>query len=206
MTKKNDWGKEIIQAGSDVAGLASDAGIPGIGLIAKFADHFYNKHLQNRFKKFVSDAEIDDKLLSEIAENESYSNYLYAILETVRQTHGKAALVSLALIYRDKWNNEAYLAAATRAFSQISDNTIRAFVKIYETALTEEGVLSLKEERDGNLFFHHLYSEAVELIQRNFFVMTAGSTGIHSNTAIHGMKWIHTESYYSYCKIALSRV
>lgn len=38
---KIEWGKEIVQAGSDAAGLAKDVGIPGVGLLARFAQHFY---------------------------------------------------------------------------------------------------------------------------------------------------------------------
>lgn len=41
MTNKYlEWGKEIAQTGSEVSDLASDIGVPGIGLIAKFAEHF----------------------------------------------------------------------------------------------------------------------------------------------------------------------
>ena len=93
--KKIEWGKEIVQTGSDVAGLATDTGIPGVGLLAKFAQRFYDKHLQKRFQKFISDAEIDKEMIDRITEDESYSNYLYATLETVRQTHSKVGLVTL---------------------------------------------------------------------------------------------------------------
>jgi hypothetical protein len=37
MRKNIEWGKEIIQAGSDAAEIARDAGIPGVGLLARFA-------------------------------------------------------------------------------------------------------------------------------------------------------------------------
>ena len=112
--KKIEWGKEIVQAGSDIATLAKDVGIPGIGLLAKFAQRFYDKHLQKRFAKFLSDAEVNEEMINKISADENYSNYFYAALETVRQTHSKIGVVALALIYKDHWNDEAYLIAAMR--------------------------------------------------------------------------------------------
>jgi len=71
--KKIEWGKEIVQAGSDVATLAKDVGIPGIGLLAKFAQRFYDKHLQKRFEKFLADAEVGEEMINKISADENYS-------------------------------------------------------------------------------------------------------------------------------------
>jgi len=203
--KKIEWGKEIIQAGSDVASLAKDVGIPGVGLLARFAQHFYDKHLQKRFEKFLSDTGIDDEFLSRVLEDETYSNCFYGILETVRQTHSKVALVALALIYKDHWNDEPYLIAAMQAFSQMSDRTINAFVLLYESIPPEQNYLSLSVKKGEERHFHDLYNEGVELIHRNFFVMSSGAA-MHANGPVQGMKWDHTDSYYVYCKSAATRV
>ena len=203
--KKIEWGKEIVQAGSDAAELAKDVGIPGVGLLARFAQHFYEKHLQKRFEKFVSDAEIDEELISKISADETYSNCFYAILETVRQTHSKIGLLALALIYKDHWNDEPYLIAATQAFSQVSDATLSAFVLLYEAIPEGQEYLTLKVQKGEEGHFHDLYNEAVELIRRNFFIMSTGA-GMHANGPVQGMKWEHTDSYYGYCKSAMARV
>ncbi|ADP96732.1 hypothetical protein ABWH88_05275 [Marinobacter adhaerens] len=196
--KKFEWGKEVLQAGNDVAGLAKDVGIPGIGLLARFAQEFYDTHLQRRFERFVSDAEIDEEFIESILDNETYSNCFYAVLEATRQTHSRIGLTALALIYRDHWKDEDYLIAAVQAFSQISDKTILAFIELYESIPSDENWLSLKMKKDEEEQFHDLYNEAVELIRRNFFVMsTYGS--MHANAPVQGMKWHHTDSYYSYC-------
>lgn len=206
MSKKNlEWGKEIVQAGSDIAGLAQDVGVPGIGLLAKFAQHFYDRHLQKRFEKFVSDAELDEELLRRITDDETYSNCFYGMLETVRQTHSKIALVALALIYKEHWNYEPYLIAATQAFWQMSDRTIHAFIELYESIPEGRNYLTLSVQEDGEGQFHESYNEAVELIRRNFFVMSNGA-GMHRNGPVQGMMWEHTASYYSYCKAAQARV
>jgi len=202
--KKIEWGKEIIQAGSDVASLANDSGIPGIGLLAKFVQVFYDKHLQKRFEKFLSDSEIDGEMMHRICEDENYSNYLYAALETIRQTHSKVGIIALALIYKDHWDDGAYLMAATRAFSQISDKTIDAFISLHESIPTDRNYLVLKVQKDGEGHFHDLYNEAVELISRNFFVLSTSSV-VHANGPVQGMKWNHTDSFYEYCQAAKAR-
>lgn len=203
--KKIEWGKEITQAGSDVATLAADSGIPGVGLLAKFAQSFYNKHLQKRFEKFISDAEVDEEMIAKILEDETYSNCFYATLEAIRQTHSKVSVVVLALIFKDHWKDEPYLIAAVRAFSQISDNTIDAFISLYETIPEDKNYLVLSVQEDDGGHFHKMYNEAVELIGRNFFVTSTGA-GMHANGPVQGMKWDHTDSYYSYCKAARDRV
>ncbi|MOA49672.1 hypothetical protein D3C78_1725760 [compost metagenome] len=58
---------------------------------------------------------------------------------------------------------------------------------------------------DGGGEFHGLYNEAVELISRNFFVMSGGRNGMYANGPVQGMKWAHTESYYNYCKLAVEK-
>ncbi len=203
--KKIEWGKEIVQAGSDVADLAKDVGVPGIGLLAKFAQRFHDKHLQKRFAKFLADAEVDEEMIDKILANEDYSNYFYAALETVRQTHSKVGLVALALIYKDHWNKEAYLLAAMRAFSQIDDRTLDAFISLYESIPSDQNHLVLRTQKNDEAHFHELYNEAVELIGRNFFVMSTGA-GVHANGPVQGMKWDHTDSYYNYCQAAKTRV
>ena len=203
--KKIEIGKEIIQATSDVADLAKDTGIPGIGLLATFAQHFYDKHLQKRFAFFLSDAEVDSKMIENIIENEDYSNYFYAVLETIRQTHSKIGVIALALIYKDHWNDEEYLVAAMRSFSQISNKTIDAFILLYESIAPDKNYLFLQKQKENQTQFHDLYNEAVELISRNFFVMSAG-TSMQANGPVQGMKWDHTDSYYKYCKAAKARI
>ena len=197
--KRMEWGKEIIQVGSDVAG------IPGIGLLSKFAQHFYDKHLQKRFEKFISDAEIDEEMIKNILEDERYSNSFYATLEAVRQTHSKIGVVALALIYKDHWNDEPYLISAMQAFSQISDRTIDAFISLYESIQKDRDYLVLGIQKDEGGEFHELYNEAVELIGRNFFVTSVGAR-MNANGPVQGMKWEHTDSYYDYCRAAKDRV
>lgn len=200
-----EWGKEIVQFGSDIAGLTKDVGIPGVGLLARFGQHFYEKYLQQRFEKFVSDAEIDQELLNKIISDETYSNCFYAVLEAVRQTHSKIGLVALALIYHDYWDNEAFLIGAMYSFSQISDQSIEAFIALYESIPADQDYLDLSVRKDGERYFSDLYSEAIELIRRNFFAMTAG-TMVAANYPIQGMKYSHTIVYYEYCQKAKARV
>jgi len=202
--KKIEWGKEIVQATSDVGKLSTDLGISGVGLLAKFAQRFYDKHLQKRFAKFLSDAEINEEMINKISKDENYSNYFYAALETVRQTHSKMGVIALALIYKDHWNDEGYLISAMRAFSQVSDRTLNAFISLYESIPPDKNHLFLQTQKDGEAHFHDLYNEAVELINRNFFVMSTGA-GMHANGPVQGMKWDHTDSYYEYCKDAKAR-
>ena len=200
-----EWGKEIVQFGSDIAGLTKDVGIPGVGLLARFGQHFYEKHLQQRFEKFVSDAEIDQELLSKIISDETYSNCFYAVLEAVRQTHSKIGLVALALIYHDYWNNEAFLIGAMYSFSQISDQSIEAFIALYESIPADQDYLDLCVHKDGERYFSDLYNEAIELIRRNFLAMTAG-TMVAANYPIQGMKYSLSKVYYEYCQKAKARV
>lgn len=200
-----EWGKEIVQFGSDIAGLTKDAGVPGIGLLARFGQHFYEKHLQQRFAKFVSDAEIDQELLNKIISDETYSNCFYAVLEAVRQTHSKIGLAALALIYHDNWNNEAFLIGAMYSFSQISDQSIEAFIYLYDSIPADQDYLDLCVHKEGERYFSDLYGEAIELIRRNFFAMTAGNM-VAANYPIQGMRCSHSKIYYEYCQKAMARV
>ncbi len=200
-----EWGKEIVQAGSDIAELAKEGGVPGVGLLARFIQHFHAKHLQQRFEKFISDAEIDQELIQKIMSDETYSNCFYAVLEAVRQTHSKIGLVALALIYRDYWDNEAFLIGAMYSFSQISDQSIEAFITLYESIPVGQDYLDLLAQKDNERCFSELYAEATELIRRNFFVMSAGSH-VAANYPIQGMKWSHSKTYYEYCQKAKARV
>ncbi len=199
--KKIEWGKELLSAGSEVAELADSSGIPGVGLLGKFALVFYERQLRRRFSRFVTDAEVDESLVRKIISDETYSNCFYAVLETVRQTHSKIGVSALALIYRDHWDDEAYLVGAMQSFSQISDQVIDAFIELYESIPSNQDYLILKVQRDGEERFHDRYNQAVELIRRNFFIMSTGS-GMHANGPVQGMKWGHTETYYGYCKAA----
>jgi hypothetical protein len=200
---KNDIAKEFIQAGNDIAGLAADVGIPGIGLVTKITEIFYEKHLSKRFENFIKNSEIDIDIISKIQNDDDHMNRLYAVLETVRQTHSKIGLTALALIYRDHWNNEDYIIGALQSFSQISDKVINAFMVIYDAIPPEQDFLDLLNYSIDGTEFNDLYNEAVELIRRNFFVMSTGPGGVYMNGPIQGMKWKHTASYYEYCKSAI---
>tara|TARA_R110002073_G_scaffold336369_1_gene532567 strand:- start:599 stop:1213 length:615 start_codon:yes stop_codon:yes gene_type:complete len=195
--KNRDWLKELATTANEI----SEAGVPGIGLLAKFAAQFHTKQLEKRFEKFIEASEIDDSLLEKVIENEDYSNFLYSTLETVRQTHSKLGLAALALIYKDHWNHEEFLIDALRAFSQVSDKTLLSFIELYESIPEDKDYLELKVRKDGAGHFHDQYKEAVELIGRGFFVQSDGS-GIHANGPIQGMKWDQTREYYEYCKEA----
>lgn len=74
--KKIELVKEIVQAGSDVAELATDAGVPGIGLMVIFVQGFYERHLQKRFAKFLSDAKVDQAMIDKILSDENYASML----------------------------------------------------------------------------------------------------------------------------------
>lgn len=204
-SEKIEWGKEIAQAGSDISEIGRDVGIPGVGLLARFAQTFYDSHLQGRFEKFISDAEIDEQMIKKISADETYSNCFYSILESVRQTHSKVGIVALALIYKENWDNEAYLIAASRSFTQITDTVIIAFIELYESMPADKNYLELVVQKDGDQQFHSLYREAVELISRNFFVSSIGASMV-ANGPMQGMKCDHTESYYNYCKKAKDRI
>lgn len=197
--KKIARGMDVVQAGSDLSQLAQETGVPGVGLLGRFAQHFYQRHLQKRFETFASEAAVDQSMIDMILSDENYSNYFYATLETVRQTHSKVGLAALALIYKEHWNDEDYLMAATRAFSQVSDKTLNAFISLYDSIPQDSATLELRVKARGDEYvFHNLYNEAVELIARNFFVLSTGAT-MHANGPVQAMKWEHTDSYYAYC-------
>jgi hypothetical protein len=196
--KKIEWGMEAVQLGSEVANLASGVGIPGIGLIGKFAQGFYNRYMISRFDNFCNNVEIDEELIQKIQDNENYSNCFYSVLETVRKTHSKLGLTALALLYKDHWDNAKILTPAMRSFSEISDEIILAFISLYESIPEDKNYLELSETDGKEKVFHHLYEEAVELIGRGFFVQSAYSS-MHANMPIQGMKFDHTDLYYRYC-------
>ena len=196
-----EWIKEIVQTGSDIAELANNAGVPGVGLLARFSQHFFEKHLQRRFERFVTEAEIDPEFIDKIVNDETYSNCFYAVLETVRQTHSTIGLAVLALIYHDCWDDEAFLIGAMHSFSQISDKTIEAFITLYDSIPAGQDYLNLIVHKNNEQCFHDLYAEATELIHRNFFVLTTG-TNLAANYPVQGMKWTHSKTYYDYCQKA----
>ena len=202
---KIEWGKEIAQFASEVSDTAQDIGIPGISLIGKFAQAFYAKHMKKRFEEFCKNSEIDEDLIQKIQNDENYSNCFYSVLETVRRTHSKIGLIVLALLYKDYWNDENILIPAMRSFAEISDNTINAFIELYESIPDGKDYILLSETKDGENVFHHLYSEAVELINRNIFLQSA-YTAMHANMPIQGTRFDHTDLYYKYCVKAKKRV
>jgi hypothetical protein len=203
--EKIEWGKEVVQFASEVSDAAKDAGIPGIGLIGKFAQTFYAKRMKSRFEDFCKNAEIDEDLINRVQDDEGYSNCLYSALETVRRTHSKIGLTALALLYKDYWNNEKILIPAMRAFAEISDQTILAFIELYESIPEGKDYIILSEVKDGETVFHHSYPEAVELINRNVFMQSA-YTSMHANMPIQGTRFDHTDLYYKYCVEAIKRV
>lgn len=206
MDKNNlNWGLKGLQFGSDLAEIAVGSGIPGVGAIVGFSRLFYDKYLQGRFEKFLTEAEVNQELIDKICDDEVYANCFYAALEVVRQTHSKIGVSALALIYRDHWNDESYLIGAMESFSRISDKTIEAFITLYEALPADRNHLELMVVEGDDRFFDPLYNEAVELIRRNFFVMTRASGGMTPNGPIQGMKWGHTSSYYDYCVAAKAR-
>ncbi|HHI5412138.1 TPA: hypothetical protein ACPXMY_003638 [Vibrio metoecus] len=194
MSKAIEWGIEL----ANVSNELSDAGLPGISLLGKFAHGYYNSQLEKRFHKFCITAELDEDLVNKITESEEYSNCFYASLETVRQTHSQLGVIALALIYKDHWNNPDFLIPAMRAFNQVSNVTLLAFIELYESIEQEKDYLELMVVSNGNAEFHPKYNEAVELIHRNFFVQSV-SASMNANEPMQGMKWVHTEKYYDYC-------
>jgi hypothetical protein len=204
MDKKKliEMSKECLQYANE---LAKDSGVPGIGLVGYFSQHFFDLYLRTRFQEFVDVAGVDVKFLNKIVNDENYSNCLYSALETVRRTHSKIGLAVLALIYKDHWNNPDFLIPAVRAFGEISDNTIMAFVRLYESIPEEKGFLKLSVYKDGEGYFHPNYNEAVELITRNIFVQSS-YTGMAENMPIQGRILNHTKEYYRYCKDAIAFV
>ena len=185
--------------------LAKDSGVPGIGLVGYFSQHFFDVYLRSRFQEFIDVAGVDVDFLNKIVDDENCSNCLYSALETVRRTHSKIGLAVLALIYKDHWNDSDFLIPAVRSFAEISDNTIKTFVKLYDSIPEEDGFLELTVRKDGEKLFHPDYNEAVELINRNIFVQTS-YTGMAQNMPIQGMIWDHTKEYYRYCKDAIAFV
>lgn len=185
--------------------LARDSGVPGIGLVGHFCHVFVNKYLESRFKKFLEDAAVDEAFLCKILKNEDYSNCLYSSLETVRRTHSKLGLAVLALIYRDYWDKPDFLISAMRAFAEISDNTIRRFVELYESVIKKGGVIDLFFIKRKDADFYSEYKDGVELINRNFFLQTT-CMRVGNNNPIQGTVWKNTEIYYKYCKEAMATV
>lgn len=185
--------------------LAKDSGVPGIGLVGHFCHIFFDKYLESRFKKFLEDASVDEAFLCKITKNEDYSNCLYSSLETIRRTHSKLGLTVLALIYKDYWDEPDFLISAMQAFAEISDNTIRSFIELYESVVKKDGVLDLfsVKRKDGD--FYSGYKEGVELINRNFFLQTT-CMRLGENNPIQGTVWKNTEIYYKYCKEAVAIV
>ena len=200
-SERIEWGTELAQAASEIADVAKDAGIPAIGLLGRFAQHFYSDYLNSRFRMFAESIELDNEFVQRILADETYANCFYAILETVRQTHSKLGLATLARIYHEHWNDEVLLVAAAQSFSQISDRTINAFILLYEGIPADTDHLDLRIRKDDQGYFHDRYNEAVELIRRNFFVMSAGPASF-ANGPVQGMKWEHTDLYYRHCKAA----
>ena len=200
---------ELIDASTELAQyvneLAKDSGVPGIGLVGHFCHIFFDKYLESRFKKFLEDASVDETFLCKITKNEDYSNCLYSSLETIRRTHSKLGLTALALIYKDYWDKPDFLISALQAFAEISDNTIRSFIELYESVVKKDGVLDLfsVKRKDGD--FYSGYKEGVELINRNFFLQTT-CMRLGENNPIQGTVWKNTEIYYKYCKEAVAIV
>ena len=196
--KKIEWGIEVVQLASEVVDATGGMGVPGINLFGKFAQNFYNRHLVKRFDDFCRNAEIDNRLIEQIQENENYSNCFYSLLETVRKTHSKLGLIVLALLYKDYWDNEKVLIPATRSFSEISDPVLLGFIELYKSIPKDKDYVDLYEMKDGERVFHHLYPEGVELIIRNIFLQSS-SSAMHANGPIQGTKWEYTDLYYKYC-------
>ena len=200
---------EIIDVATELAQyaneLAKDSGVPGIGLVGHFCHVFFDKYLESRFRKFLDDASIDNAFLLKILKNEDYSNCLYSSLETIRRTHSKLGLTVLALIYKDYWDNPDFLISAMRAFAEISNNTIRTFIELYESVAPKDGVLDLFRIKTKDGDFYSGYKEGVELINRNFFLQTT-CMRVGGNNPIQGTVWKNTKIYYEYCKQAVAIV
>jgi hypothetical protein len=193
-----EWGKEALQTANDLAELTEHSGIPGIGLLGKFVQKFYDYYLKQRFEEFCQTAQVDSSLIAKIQENEDYSNCFYSILETVRRTHSKLGLTALALLYKDYWNDEKILIPAMRSFAEISDQVLLGFIELYESIPEDKNHINLYLEKDGQDVFHPLYQEAVELINRNIFLHSSHAS-MHASAPIQGIRWNHTDLYYRYC-------
>lgn len=181
---------------------AKEYGVPGISLASFISKEFYSIYLEKRFNDFIKNAEIDHSFILKICNNDSYFDCFFATLETIRQTHSKLGLIALALVYKDHPVDEEYLINALHAFSQISDKTINSFITLYEEIPDGQDYLVLHKKEGDDLVFHTLYSDAVELIRRNFFVLSGGASH-YANGPVKGMRWTHTKSYYDYCKQAI---
>jgi hypothetical protein len=205
MLKNIDWTKEALQAISEVADVAKDSGFPGISLAGKIVETFYDRYLINKFQDFCNFIELDRELLEKIQEKEDYVNCFYSILETFRRTHSRLGIVTLALLYREYWDKPEILIPAYRAFAEIDDATIEAFIELYDSIPDGEKFLSLRVKKEGVEIFHPLYIHAVELINRNIFVHSI-YTSMDSNMPIQGMKYEHTDLYYKWCKEAKQHV
>lgn len=202
--KKIEWTKEVVQLASEIADVSKDIGIPGVGIVGKFAQDFYNRYLISRFNDFCKNAEIDEDLLLKIQSNENYSNCFYSVLETVRKTHSKIGLIVLALIYKDHWENSEIIIQSMHSFSEISDNTLIEFIELYETipedktffmlVLNDPEYISPTMEKE----FNRRYPYAVELINRNIFLEPPRMEN-YSWNAIMGLKTEYSDLYYKYC-------
>lgn len=200
---------EIIDISTEIAQyvneLAKDSGVPGVSLVGHFCHVLFDKYLESRFKKFLEDASVDAAFLLKIVNNDDYLNCLYSSLETVRRTHSKIGLTALALIYKDCWDKPDFLISAMRAFAEISDNTIRTFIELYESVTPKDGVMDLFDIKAKGGDFYSGYKEGVELINRHFFLQTT-CMRVGNNNPIQGTVWKNTEIYYKYCKEALAIV
>lgn len=200
---------EIIDISTELAQyaneLAKDSGVPGIGLVGHFCHVFFDKYLESRFKKFLEQASVDEAFLLKIIKNEDYSNCLYSSLETIRRTHSKLGLTALALIYKDYWNKPDFLISAMKAFAEISDNTIRTFIELYESVAPEDGIIDLFHAKKIDGDYYSGYKEGVELINRNFFLQTTCAR-LGNNNPIQGTVWKNSKIYYEYCKQAVAIV
>lgn len=200
---------EIIDGSTELAQyvneLARDSGVPGVSLVGHFCHFLFDKYLESRFKKFLEGASVDEVFLRKIVNNEDYLNCLYSSLETVRRTHSKLGLTALTLIYKDYWDKPDFLISAMRAFAEISDNTIRTFVELYESVAPKDGIIDLFDIKAKDGDFNSGYKEGVELINRHFFLQTT-CMRLGDNNPIQGTVWKNTEIYYKYCKEAVATI
>lgn len=156
--KRIEWGQELISSANEL----SEAGVPGIGLLGKFAQSFCDRRLKKRFEKFLEEAHVDNDFIEEILANEEYSDCLYGTLETVRRTHLKLGLSALARIYHQYWKDPRKIIPATRALAEISDAVVLAFVRLYREIEPPKGFLVLYYAKGEERYFHEDYAEAVD--------------------------------------------
>ncbi len=69
---------------------------------------------------------------------------------------------------------------------------------LYESITEGQDYLNPEVHNNRDCHSHDLCNMAVELMRRNFFVMTSGIKA-YANYPVQGMKWDHSESYYPYC-------